>query len=299
MTTLPPTERRNPATADIDLLPTLDLLRAVNAADAEVPATVARALPVLAEAVDAAVAALRGGGRVHYAGAGSSGRYAVLDAAELAPTYGLEPGRFTAHLAGGAGALARAVEGAEDSEPDGRSALAEVEAGDVVLGLAASGRTPYVAGALAAARGAGATAVLVSCNPQAPLADLADLHICTDTGPEVVTGSTRMKAGSAQKLVLHSFSTAVMVRLGRTWSNLMTEVAATNAKLVGRKLTILTQATGADEETCRAALRATGGELKPALVVLLTGATPTAARVALRAADGVVRAALAELARRP
>ncbi|MFB7665255.1 N-acetylmuramic acid 6-phosphate etherase [Kitasatospora sp. NPDC056138] len=292
---LPPTERRNPATTDIDLLPTLDLLRAVNAADAEVPAAVARALPVLAEAVDAAVAALRGGGRVHYVGAGSSGRYAVLDAAELAPTYGLEPGRITAHLAGGPSALAQAVEGAEDSEPDGRRAVAGLRPGDVVLGLAASGRTPYVAGALAAAREAGAKAVLVSCNPQAPLADLADLHVCTDTGPEVVTGSTRMKAGSAQKLVLHGFSTAVMVRLGRTWSNLMTEVAATNAKLVGRKLTILTQATGADPDTCRAALRSTEGELKPALVLLLTGATPAAARAALHSADGVVRAALERL----
>ncbi|MGK4579247.1 N-acetylmuramic acid 6-phosphate etherase [Kitasatospora sp. HPMI-4] len=297
MTALPPTERRNPATTEIDLLPTLDLLRAVNAADAGVPAAVARALPVLAEAVDAAVTALLGGGRVHYVGAGSSGRYAVLDAAELAPTYGLEPGRFTAHLAGGPQALARAVEGAEDSETDGRRALAGLRPGDVVLGLAASGRTPYVAGALAAAREAGATAVLVSCNPQAPLADLADLHVCTDTGPEVVTGSTRMKAGSAQKLVLHGFSTAVMVRLGRTWSNLMTEVAATNAKLVGRKLTILVQATGADDETCRAALRAADGELKPALVGLLSGATPEAARAALAAADGVVRAALDRLAR--
>ncbi|KJK59397.1 N-acetylmuramic acid 6-phosphate etherase [Saccharothrix sp. ST-888] len=295
MTALPPTERRNPATTDIDLLPTLDLLRAVNAADAEVPAAVARALPVLAEAVDAAVAALRGGGRVHYVGAGSSGRYAVLDAAELAPTYGLEPGRITAHLAGGPAALAQAVEGAEDSEPAGREAVAGLRPGDVVLGLAASGRTPYVAGALAAAREVGAKAVLVSCNPQAPLADLADLHVCTDTGPEVVTGSTRMKAGSAQKLVLHGFSTAVMVRLGRTWSNLMTEVAATNAKLVGRKLTILTQATGADPDTCRAALRSTEGELKPALVLLLTGTTPAAARAALHSADGVVRAALDKL----
>ncbi|WP_241253145.1 N-acetylmuramic acid 6-phosphate etherase [Streptomyces sp. W1SF4] len=292
---LPPTERRNPATVGIDRLPTDELLRAINAEDARVPAAVARALPTLALAVDAAVAALRAGGRVHYVGAGSSGRYAVLDAAELAPTYGLEPGRIVAHLAGGPTALAHAAENAEDDEAAGRRALAQVTARDVVLGLAASGRTPYVAGALAAARAAAATTVLVSCNPDAPLARTADLHVCTDTGPEAITGSTRMKAGSAQKLVLHSFSTAVMVRLGRTWSNLMTDLAATNAKLAGRKLTLLAQATGADPGTCRAVLQEAGGELKTALVVLLTGAGAQEARAALAVHGEVARAAVAAL----
>ncbi|MFF2041460.1 N-acetylmuramic acid 6-phosphate etherase [Kitasatospora sp. NPDC058170] len=290
---LPPTEGRNPRSADIDRLDSLGILRLVNAEDATVPAVVAAALPVLARAVDAAVDALRAGGTVHYVGAGSSGRYAVLDAAELPPTYGLEPGRFRTHLAGGPDALTRAAEGAEDCEQAGREALADVAAGDVVLGLAASGRTPYVAGALAAARAAGAVTVLVSADPQAPLATLADLHVCVPTGPEVVTGSTRMKAGTAQKLVLHGFSTAVMVRLGRTYSNLMSDVAAGNRKLVARTLTLLAQASGAEPAACRAALDAAGGELKPALVVLLSGATPEAARAALAAAGGTVRGALA------
>ncbi|MFI6448182.1 N-acetylmuramic acid 6-phosphate etherase [Kitasatospora sp. NPDC050543] len=293
-----PTEARNPASTDLDRLPALEILRIVNREDERVPAAVAAALPELARAVDAAVAALRAGRRVHYVGAGSSGRYAVLDAAELAPTYGLEPGRITAHLAGGERALTRAVEGAEDSEEGGRLAVAEVGSGDVVIGLAASGRTPYVAGALRAARAAGATTALVSSNPAAPLARLADLHICTPTGPEVVTGSTRMKAGTAQKLVLHSFSTAVMVRLGRTYSNLMVDVAATNAKLLDRRLTILAQATGAGPDACRAALQATSGELKPALLVLLSAAGPEAARAALAEAGGVVRTALDALAPR-
>ncbi|MFB6892057.1 N-acetylmuramic acid 6-phosphate etherase [Kitasatospora sp. NPDC056327] len=288
----PPTEARNPRTTDIDRLDALGVLRLVNAEDALVPAAVAAALPVLARAVDAAVDALRAGRTVHYVGAGSSGRYAVLDAAELPPTYGLEPGRFRVHLAGGPGALTTAAEGAEDSESAGRAALAEVTAGDVVLGLAASGRTPYVAGALAAARTAGATAVLVSADPRAPLAALADLHVCVDSGPEAITGSTRMKAGTAQKLVLHGFSTAVMVRLGRTYSNLMTDVAAGNRKLAARTVTLLGQATGAAPEDCRSALGATGGDLKAALVLLLAGTGPADALAALAAGGGTVRGAL-------
>ncbi|MFB7470262.1 N-acetylmuramic acid 6-phosphate etherase [Kitasatospora sp. NPDC056184] len=288
----PPTETRNPRTTGIDRLDALGVLRLINAEDALVPAAVSAALPVLARAVDAAVDALRADRTVHYVGAGSSGRYAVLDAAELPPTYGLEPGRIRVHLAGGPAALTTAAEGAEDSEHAGRAALAGVTAGDVVIGLAASGRTPYVAGALAAGRSGGATTVLVSSDPRAPLAGLADLHVCVETGPEAVTGSTRMKAGTAQKLVLHGFSTAVMVRLGRTWSNLMTDVAAGNRKLTARKTTLLGQASGAGPEACRAALTATGGDLKAALVLLLAGTGPAEAREALTAGGGTVRGAL-------
>lgn len=289
---LPPTEARNPRSTGIDRLDALGVLRLINAEDATVPAAVAAALPVLSHAVDAAVTALRTGRTVHYVGAGSSGRYATLDAAELPPTYGLEPGRIRVHLAGGPAALTRAAEDAEDSEDAGRAALAEAVAGDVVLGLAASGRTPYVAGALRAARAAGALTVLVSADPEAPLADLVDLHVCVESGPEVITGSTRMKAGTAQKLVLHGFSTAVMVRLGRTWSNLMTDVAAGNRKLAARKLTLLAQASGAGPEACRSALTATDGELKAALVVLLADAAPATARAALATGGGTVRGAL-------
>jgi N-acetylmuramic acid 6-phosphate etherase len=292
-----PTERRDPATVDLDRLDTPELLACIHAADATVPAAVAAALPALARAVDLAVAALRAGARVHYAGAGSSGRLAVLDAAEIPPTFGLPPDRVVAHIAGGDGALRAALESVEDDAEQGRAELAAVLApGDVLLGLAASGRTPYLAGAFAAAGAAGAATVLVTSNPAAPLAAGRDVCVVVDTGPEVLTGSTRMKAGTAQKLVLHTFSTAVMVRLGHAYSNLMVDLRATNAKLRGRTLAILAEATGATPPECAAALAAAGGELKTAVVTLLTGAPPGRARAALAGAGGHARVALASLA---
>jgi N-acetylmuramic acid 6-phosphate etherase len=200
-----------------------------------------------------------------------------------------------AHHAGGMEALLRAVENVEDSEEGGAADAAAVTGLDVVIGLAASGSTPYVAGALRAARAAGATTALVTSNPAAPLAGLADILIAADTGPEVIAGSTRLKAGTAQKLILNSFSTTLMIKLGRTWSNLMVDMVATNNKLRGRMLRILAEATGADDEACSAALEAAAGELKPALVHLLTGAPVPAARAALEDADGRVAVALAKL----
>jgi N-acetylmuramic acid 6-phosphate etherase len=193
-------------------------------------------------------------------------------------------------------ALLRAVENVEDSEDGGAADAAEVTGQDLVVGLAASGSTPYVAGALKAARAAGATTVLVTSNPEAPLAPLADIVVAADTGPEVIAGSTRLKAGSAQKMILNAFSTTLMIKLGRTWSNLMVDLVATNKKLRGRMLRILGEATGADEATCEAALAAADGELKPALVHLLTGAPIPEARTALETAHGRVATALAELA---
>ena len=290
-----PTEQRNPATTDLDVVSTPELLARIQAEDATVPAAVARARPALAEAVDAAVRALRGGGAVHYFGAGTSGRLAAMDAAELVPTFGLEPGRVVAHLAGGSDAFAAALEGVEDDEAASRAIAETLTAADVAIGLAASGRTPYVAGALAGARAVGATTVLVSANPRAALADLADIHVCVRTGPEVLTGSTRMKAGTAQKLVLTAFSTAVMVRLGRTYSNLMTHVVAKNEKLHGRTLAILQEATGADLDGCSRALHDSGGDLRVALVALLARVDQEQARTALSAGDGVVRTALQHL----
>jgi N-acetylmuramic acid 6-phosphate etherase len=287
-----PTEQRNPASAEIDTLDTAGVLRVINEADAVVPDAVAGALAELTAAVDLTVRALRDGGRVHYFGAGSSGRYGALDAAEIPPTFGLPPDRFVAHLAGGPEALLRAVEDVEDSEPAGRADAAGVTARDVVLGLAASGRTPYVRGALTAARAQRAATVLISSNPAAPLAAFADVHVLLDTGPEVVTGSTRMKAGTAQKMALHSFSTAVLVRLGHTYSNLMIDVAPNNAKLRARQVAILESATGADAAECLAALAGAGGELRIALVTMLAGTTPAEARERLRASGGDVRAAL-------
>lgn len=292
-----PTEERNPATSDIDAVPTVEVLRRLNAEDARVPAAVAAVLPALAEVVDETVRRLRAGGRVHYFGAGTSGRVAVMDAAELIPTFGLPPGVVVAHIAGGIKALTIPVEGAEDSAEGGAADAAEVAAGDVVVGLTASGRAPYVAGALRAARAVGAYTALVSANPDAALAAEADVHLGADTGPEAIAGSTRLKAATAQKLILNGLSTAAMIALGHTYSNLMVDLAPTNTKLRGRVLTILTEATGLPEDTCAAALAEADGELKTALVCLLGAVAPEAARRALAASSGQVRAALAASAR--
>jgi len=291
-----PTETRNPRTTDIDRVSTLEVLHLINDEDQQVAVAVRTALPRLAGAVDLAVEALRQGRRVHYVGAGTSGRLGVLDAAELPPTFAVPSEWFVTHAAGGPAALLRAIEGAEDDEDAGAREMAEsVSAGDVVVGLAASGRTPYVAGALRASRERGAATVLVTANPDTPLGREVDVFVPVDTGPEVVAGSTRMKAGTAQKLVLNAFSTAIMVRLGRTYSNLMVDLVASNAKLRGRTLDILREATGLDPETCAEALTAADGELKTALVAVLGEVTPHRARAALAHTDGHVHAALAEL----
>ena len=232
---------------------------------------------------------------MHYFGAGTSGRMAAMDAAELPPTFGLEPGRFVAHHAGGADALDTALEDVEDDSDSGAAEAGSLDAGDVAVGLTASGRTPYVAGALQRARALGAHTVLVSANPAAEAATYADVHVCVDTGPEVLAGSTRMKAGTAQKLVLNTFSTATMVRLGHTYSNLMTSVVAKNSKLYGRMVAILAEASGRDLETCAQVLRHSEGDLKVSLVQLLADVDAELARAALDAGDGVIRAALRHL----
>jgi N-acetylmuramic acid 6-phosphate etherase len=291
-----PTELRNPDTTDIDQLATVEILREINSEDATVPYAVAAVLPGLATLVDRAVAALRGGHRVHYVGAGTSGRLAVLDAAELVPTFNIPRDWFVAHHAGGVAALLNAVENAEDDDRAGAAEIRQhVVAGDIVIGLAASGRTPFVLGALREAGRLGAFTSLVSANPGAAANAEVDVPIAVHTGPEVIAGSTRMKAGTAQKLVLTSFSTAVMVRFGRTYSNLMVSMRATNAKLRGRTLRILHEATGAPVDECAYALTAAGGDLKVALVQLLSGVDTPAAETALADAQGHVRHALAAL----
>jgi N-acetylmuramic acid 6-phosphate etherase len=286
------TEQRNPRSAAMDRMPTLELLRLVNAEDRTVPDAVGRVLPELAAAVELAVAALSAGHRVHYVGAGTSGRIAVLDAAELIPTFGIEPGRVVAHLAGGPHALTNPSEGAEDDESAGAAVAGEVVAGDLVVGVTASGRTPYVRAALVAARARGAATVLVSANPAAPIASTVDVHVGVDTGPEVLTGSTRMKAGTAQKLILNALSTAAMVRLGRTYSNLMTDMLASNDKLRDRQVRIVAEATGVDAENAREALRGADGDAKVAVVTLLAGTDAHRARAALTASHGFVHDAL-------
>lgn len=291
------TERRNPSSFDLDLMSTRDMLRVINESDRPVPVAVAAVLDEIVAAVELAVIALRGDHRVHYFGAGTSGRLGVLDAAELPPTFNSPGDWFCAHIAGGREAMWRAVEDAEDDErTGGAEATTCVRAGDLVLGLAASGRTPYVLGALRAARLAGAGTALLCADPAAVAAREVDVFIGVDTGPEVVTGSTRMKAATAQKLVLNAFSTAVMVRLGRVYSNFMIDVVATNAKLRGRMISILTEATGCPEEVARRRLDDADGDLRTALVSLVSGAAVVDARAALARSADQVRDALALLA---
>lgn len=287
-----PTEQRNPRTIDIDTLSTLDVLRLISVEDHRVPAAVAGTLPLIAGAVDLAVKSLRGGGRLHYFGAGTSGRLAVIDAAELPPTYGIEPGRVVAHHAGGADALLQAVEDVEDDVELGARDAAEVAAGDLAVGISASGRTPYVISSLRVAARAGARTVLISSNPAAPYGTEVDVHIGVDTGPEVVMGSTRMKAGTAAKVVLNSISTATMVRLGLTYSNLMVGVNATNGKLRHRLVRMLVAATGMEGQVCERALADAGGDTRVALVSLLCEVPSARAAAALRESDGAVRGAL-------
>ncbi len=291
-----PTEERNPATVGIDRMSSLDVLRLLNAEDATVPAAVRLVLPELSRLVDGAVARIRGGGTIHYFGAGTSGRLAVLDAAELPPTFSSPPGLFVAHHAGGTTALVRALENVEDDHEAGRAEAQVLRAQDVAIGLTASGRTPYVAGALEVARERGALTALVTAHPESELGPLVDHLVAPATGPEAVTGSTRLKAGTAQKLVLNGFSTAVMVALGHTWSNLMVDLVATNAKLRGRVVRILREATGAGELEARQALADADGELKPALLQLLAGLPARDARVLLAAHGGSVAAVLGAVA---
>ncbi|MBO0827314.1 MAG: N-acetylmuramic acid 6-phosphate etherase [Streptosporangiales bacterium] len=291
-----PTETRNPRTAEIDRLSAIEIVRLLNEEDALVPGAVAAVLPELAKAVEIVAERLRAGGTMHYFGAGTSGRLGALDAAELPPTFAVPKTLVVAHHAGGTTALREAVENVEDDEASGAADAAGLTAADVAVGIAASGRTPYVRGALAKARELGAATILVTANPRAPLAAHADVHIGPDTGPEAIAGSTRLKAGTATKLVLNSLSTAVMVLLGRTYSNLMVHMLATNEKLRGRSVRILAEASGASFETCERTLADAGGDVRVALVALLAGVGTPEASDALASADGTVRAALAKLA---
>lgn len=277
-----PTETRNERTLDIDQLDSAGVVTEILGEDARVASAVQSCTGEIARAVDLYVAALAAGGSIHYVGAGTSGRLGVLDAVELLPTYGIGPDRVIGHMAGGEGAFVRAVEGAEDSEELGATELAQAGPHDAVIGIAASGRTPYVRGALAEARRRGLATVLISTNPQAPLAGFADVAILPDTGPEAVTGSTRMKSGTAQKMVLNAISTAAMVRLGKTWSNLMVDVVATNEKLHRRMVRMVEQAAGASPEAAADALTRADGRVRVAIVALRAGVDVDQAEAALR-----------------
>jgi N-acetylmuramic acid 6-phosphate etherase len=289
-----PTEQPNPRTADLDRRDTLGTLALINAEDRTVAAAVAAALPEIARAVDLAVERWRLGGRVVLFGAGTSGRLAALDAAELRPTFGVPPGRYVARMAGGAGAFQVAVEGAEDDLAGGEAAASDLTAADVALGVAASGRTPWVIGALRAARRRGAATVGLACLPGPALAAECDVTIAVETGPEALAGSTRMKAGTAQKLVLNAFSTALMTRLGKVYRNLMVDVQVTNAKLRRRAIRLVGEIAGVDGPTAEQALDAADREVKTAVVALRFGLEPPAARARLASADGSLARALGE-----
>lgn len=287
------TEARNPATAHIDELPTLDMLRLINDEDAKIAAAVAKELPAIAKAVDAITTCFEQGGRLFYIGAGTSGRLGVLDASECPPTFSVPSRLFQGIIAGGDTALRLSSEQAEDSFGQG---IADLDANgftshDALVGIAASGRTPYVLGAIAHARRLGALTIGLTCVPGSPLTEAVEIAIAPATGPEVITGSTRMKAGTATKLVLNMLSTGVMIRRGATYGNLMVNVQTSNEKLVDRGQRIIMEATGIDQPAAATLLKE-AGNVKIAIVMQKLGLDRSIAENALKSADGRLRQAL-------
>ena len=289
------TEQVNPASTELDLKSPLELVRIINAADAEVAKAVERALPRIAQAIDLIVAALRKGGRLIYVGAGTSGRIAALDAAECPPTFNTDPKSVQFVIAGGVKSLAAAVEANEDSRTLGRRELAKKKPGkkDVVVGIAASGRTPFTVAAVEYARRKGTKTVSVTCNPDSPLERAAEVAIVAEVGPEVVSGSTRMKAGTAQKMILNMLSTGAMTQLGYVYGNLMVNVHLKNEKLVERGLSILQRAAGISREDAVKALKAAGNRLPVALIMQQADVSKAEAEKALTLTGRHVRKAIA------
>jgi len=290
------TEHRNPASRNLDRLSAQAILRLMNRQDRKVAVLVGKQIPAIARAVDAIVRGIDAGGRLIYVGAGTSGRLAVLDAAECPPTFGVPATQVQALIAGGRRALTGAVEGAEDSAVNGARDLraTRLTGKDVVVAIAASGTTPYVLGAMKYARKRRATTVALTSNRRSPMAKLAKIVIAPEVGPEVVTGSTRLKAGTSQKLVLNMLSTAAMVRLGHVYENLMIDVMLTNEKLRGRAKRILAEASGKDLSSAEHAMRQSGHNLRVALVMLRLGLDVAQARKRLTSAKGNLRRALGE-----
>lgn len=288
------TEQRNEKTLDLDNMPLDEALRVMNAEDAKVAPAVGEQLPAIAKAVEAAVRSFESGGRLLYLGAGTSGRLGILDATECVPTFGTPPEMVAGRIAGGMGALVRSVEGAEDSPTMGVDDLKElgVDSRDTVVGIAASGRTPYVIAALEYAKSVGCATVGVTCNKNSAVGAAADIAIEIDVGPEVLTGSTRLKAGTAQKLALNMISTMAMVGIGKVYKNLMVDVQRTNEKLRTRAVNIVADAAEVDKETAREYLEKAEGSVKHAIVMLLLGCPLDEARAKLEAAKGRVRLAL-------
>ena len=284
------TEQRNPNTMNIDTLSTLDMVKLINQEDHRVAEAVALVTDKIAQAIDVIADRLSKGGRLIYCGAGTSGRLGILDAVECPPTYSTEPEMVQALMAGGYPAIFKAVEGAEDSKELGVEDMKGINftAGDVLVGIAASGRTPYVLGCMEYAKELGAPTVSVTCCPGSVLDNFADIGIAPCPGPEVVTGSTRMKSGTAQKMVLNMLSTGTMIKLGKVYGNLMVDVKPSNEKLVRRCVTIVCTATGCDDATATAALEACQYRPKTAIIMILCGVDVDTAKAMLEKADGRV-----------
>lgn len=293
------TEQSNRTSIDLDLKPALEIARIINAEDAKVAAAVKRVLPQIARAIDLIAASLRRGGRLIYVGAGTSGRIAALDAVECPPTFSTDPDTVQFVIAGGLKALGAAVEANEDSRELGRKEMAERKPGknDVVVGIAASGRTPFTLAAIEYARRNGAKTIAVACNRNSPLEKAADLAIVTEVGPEVVSGSTRMKAGSAQKMILNMLSTGAMIRLRLVYGNLMVNLHPKNEKLVERAVTILRKTVPMKQEEARRVLKRAGNNVAVALVMAKAAVGRKQAQRALQASEGNVRKAV-QLAQR-
>ena len=289
------TEQPNRASVDLDLKSGLEIARIINAEDAKVPVAIAHVLPQIGRAIDLIASQLRKGGRLIYVGTGTSGRVGALDASECAPTFGIDPSKVQYMIAGGTKALAVAVEASEDSRELGRADIAKRKPGknDVIVGVAASGRTPYTIAAVEYARSRGAQTIAVTCNHDSQLERAALFGIVTEVGPEVVAGSSRMKAGSAQKMVLNMLSTGAMARLGYIYGNLMVNLHLKNEKLAERGISIVQWATGLEREAAHRALKAAGNDVPVALVMLKTGATRPQAAKALKTGSGHVRKAIA------
>lgn len=289
-------EGRNPDTMDIDLLSSQEIVERLNQQDKQVPLAVEAVLPQIAQAVDKITAAFKQGGRLIYLGAGTSGRLGVLDASECPPTFGVSDQMVIGLIAGGKEAMFTAQEGAEDNATLGAHDLQQIDfsSKDVLVGIAASGRTPYVIGALEYANDLGATTIALSCNPDSPIAEIAQIAISPVVGPEALTGSTRLKSGTAQKLVLNMLTTASMIRLGKSYQNLMVDVRATNRKLIARAVRIVMQETDCQREEAEALLKESHNNAKLAILMHLTGMNYEQATAKLSQSDGFLRRAMEE-----
>ncbi|WP_217541460.1 N-acetylmuramic acid 6-phosphate etherase [Vibrio metschnikovii] len=288
------TESRNPASAAIDTLSTFEMLQIINQEDKKVALAVEKTLPQVAQAVDVITFALQSGGRLFYMGAGTSGRLGILDASECPPTYGTSPDLVIGLIAGGHQAILKAVENAEDNAELGEQDLQRFHFGkqDALVGIAASGRTPYVLGGMAYAKSVGATVISLACNPNCLMEQAADIAITPVVGPEIVTGSSRMKAGTAQKLILNMLTTGAMIRSGKVFGNLMVDVEATNAKLIQRQTHIVREATGCSTDQAEQALAACQRHCKTAILMILADLNAEQAAERLAKHHGFIRAAL-------